>query len=200
MLMAPGCLLGSNYRKSEPRFLREVHPLPPCPDAHCVAPDNHFSVLSSSMAQAFWNDFLVGRDQWAGREPVLGLRGVIMVGVPPWSPPVCLLSAVLPETSVQLLPITPGMYPWVRCQESGGTLITEWPLAQASCELLTWHTQILPMSPSTVHSDNSCWTLGFPELGGREWVSMCLLQGGEFMGLWYLINWSDMHTNGSCFV
>lgn len=73
----------------------------------------------------------------------LGLRGVVMVGVPYGRP--CLFSAVLPETSAQLLPITPGMYPWVRCQECGGTLITQGPLAQATCELLTWHTKILPM-------------------------------------------------------
>lgn len=36
----------------------------------------------------------------------------------------CFFSAVLPETSVQLLPITPGMPPGVRCQECGCTLIT----------------------------------------------------------------------------
>lgn len=61
-----------------------------------------------------------------------------MVGVPPGH--LCLFSAVFPETSVQLLPITPGMHPWVRYQECGGTLITQQPLAQATCELLTLHT------------------------------------------------------------
>lgn len=51
----------------------------------------------------------------------------------------CFFSAVLPEASLQLLPITPGMPPGVRCRERGCTLITARPLAAAACELLARH-------------------------------------------------------------
>lgn len=47
------------------------------------------------------------REQGGGRFGSQG--GEVMVGVPHGRPR--LYSAVLPETSVQLLPITPGMYP-----------------------------------------------------------------------------------------
>jgi len=57
---------------------------------------------------------------------------------------VCQCPAVLPETPVQLLPITAGMYPWVGCQQCSSILLMWWPPGSATCEMLTFHTQILP--------------------------------------------------------
>lgn len=122
-----------------------------------------------------------------------------MVGVPPGH--LCLFSAVFPEASVQLLPITPGMHPWVRYQECGGTLITQQPLAQATCELLTLHTQILPVPPDSLPTPTAAVRLSVSQSQGVcQHVCVWVSRGGEFTGSWNLINWSDMHTTSSCFV
>lgn len=58
---------------------------------------------------------------------------------------------VLPETLLQLLPITAGMYPWVGCQQCSRILLMRWPPASATCEILTFHIQILPMNSHMPH-------------------------------------------------
>lgn len=87
-------------------------------------------------------------------------REVSKVGV---SPCIRQRSAVLPETPVQLLPITAGMYPWVGCQECGSILLIWWPPAWATCEILTFHTLIFPMNPQSPLTNirtarSNCWT------------------------------------------
>lgn len=77
-------------------------------------------------------------------------RGVGKVGV---SLCVRQRSAVLPETPVQLLPITAGMYPWVGCHHCSSILLMWWPPASATCEMLTFHTQILPMNPRVLFAN-----------------------------------------------
>lgn len=110
--------------------------------------------------------------------------------------PICLFPAVLPETLVQLLPITSGMHSWVRYK---------W----VWWHINNWVTTSLHQNPShapllAANTDSSCQTPGLSESWSRECVSMCVWvcvpQGGEFMGSWYLINWADKHTNGFCFV
>lgn len=121
----------------------------------------------------------------------------------------CFFSAVLPEASLQLLPITAGMPPGVRCQERACTLVTAPPLAAAACELLALQSDpsLALWSPPPPPPNRPVRPSVTAAVGSflRECVSMCgwvwACQGGsgEFMGSWCPINWSDAHTSTSCF-
>lgn len=117
----------------------------------------------------------------------------------------CFLSAVLPEASLQLLPIKPGMPPGVRCQEHGRTLITAQPLVSYQhCTRI----HLLPCGPPSTDQSvcpSVCPSVTAAVCFRRECVSMCgwvwAHQGGwgKFMGSRCPINWSDTHTGTSCF-
>lgn len=129
-----------------------------------------------------------------------GSQGVIMVGVP-YGHSRLLVFSCPPRN------LGPTAAHYIRNAFLGQIQVRVW------WHINNWVTTSLDQNPShapllspplAANTDSSCQTPGLPESWSREYVSMCVWvcvpQGGEFVGSWYLSNWSDMHTNGSCFV